>query len=220
MSATVEKVKEELEEYKLYQKRMKEARGRPLPGLMPRRIGPDVFTRIWELEKKSCKPEEVVVDEATVHPEGDVCVQLTCPGGATRRRCFSADQTKCYFDCAAVEEAAGKKEPSAEEKTKCAIYCANSLSPTLTEQFTGEDVKREAAAEALDKLNKADEVSAELHWEKFHVFPPKTPMITDRQLYEKYSGKYFAGEPLFEVPPETQKEWEREFEEKKKKVEI
>ncbi|OYD16921.1 hypothetical protein CH330_01245 [candidate division WOR-3 bacterium JGI_Cruoil_03_51_56] len=218
MSETVQKVKETLEEYKTYQKRLSEARGRPYPGLMPSRVTPKVFTRFTEIEKKFCKPAEVVVEEATVHPEGDVCVQLKCPGGATRKRCFSADQAKCYFDCAATEKIVAGKEPSAKDKTKCALVCANSMTPTLTEQFTGEDVKREPAAKVLDEMMKEGDVSAEQYWEKYHIFPPKPPRITDEQLYESRVGKYFAGEPIHEVTPKGQEKWSKELAEKEREA--
>lgn len=201
-----------MKEFQEYQKKITEARARAAPP-MPPAVAPPVFTAFGEIERKACKLEEVKAIKRTVTPDGAIYVQLECPGGATRERVFTEPQARCYYDVLAAKKVVEKKEAEPCEKVKTALYCTNSLTPTLTEQFTGKDVKREEAHACLDEMLKRDEVSAEHTWKKYRTFPPRPPRVTPKQLHDQRLGQYFAGEPIHSVTPETGEKWEKEVEE-------
>jgi hypothetical protein len=186
-----------------YKRKAEEARARVRPR-MPPAVAP-VFVPMREIERAYCKPEEVKVDENLVTPEGATFVQLTCPkrGGATRERVFTRDETMCYFDALAKKE-----KPSECEKVDVALRCADYLTPTLTEQFTQEDVDREGANRCLiEKLDK-NEVGAEHHWKEYRKFPSQPPRVTAKQLHDTRLGQYFAGEPIYSATPKTKEKVE------------
>jgi len=191
-----------LEKRQEYQRKVAEARARERPSMPSAMARPHVVAT--EIERAYCKPSEVEVDENVVTPEGAKYVRLSCPkhGGATRKRTFTADEMKCYFDT--VEKLDGE----GCEKVDAAVYCANHITPTLVEQFTGGDVKRDEASKCLlERLDKG-EVSAEYTWKKYRHFPLRAPRISDKQLHDKRLGEYFAGEPIYTVTPEKKEKME------------
>ncbi len=204
-----------MDEYRRYRDLMSQEKARAM--IMPAKITHPKFVPKHEIERVHCNPDEVKVHERVYSPDGGLYVKLQCTkrNGATRERSFSKEQMQCYFNTVALEKASREgKDPHECDKVKAALVCADDITPTLTEQLSGTDVTRKEANECLLNMLRKGELSAEYHWQKFGVFPPVPPRVTEKQLHDMRLGQYFAGEPIYATTTGSRESMEFELAEK------